>query len=91
MIRQQVRARPDARAAARSAQETDRRLHGTRRRGCGKPAQCQEPRLCTQDDLIEGVTIAAATVIHERLKVGAAFGCIPSVEYRLKQFTNRYF
>jgi predicted peroxiredoxin len=33
---------------------------------------CVKSRGYTQEDLIEGVTIAGASVIHERLKAGAA-------------------
>jgi predicted peroxiredoxin len=33
---------------------------------------CVKARGYTQDDLIEGVTIAGSSVVHERLKAGAA-------------------
>ena len=33
---------------------------------------CVKARGYTQDDLIEGVTIAGASVMHERIKAGAA-------------------
>ncbi len=33
---------------------------------------CVKSRGYTQEDLIEGVTIAGASVVHERLKAGAA-------------------
>ena len=38
-------------------------------RGC---TRCVQGRGYTQDDLIEGVTIAGASVMHERIKAGAA-------------------